>query len=79
MFRNFNERRFKETHSNLFEDQLELDYPHLYQNKKQRCQTLNILDSKQEKVVGYLRTHDSQIHTQPSDTRTTTHKTPKKR
>ena len=54
MFRNFNERRFKDTHSNLFEDQLELDYPHLYQNKKQRCQTLNILNNKQDKVVDYL-------------------------
>lgn len=47
MFRNFNERRFKETTSNIFEDQLELDYPNLYQNKaSKRCQTLHVLDKR---------------------------------
>jgi len=81
MFRNFNERRFKETHCNLFEEQLELGYPHLYQNKKQRCHTLNVLDNRQEKAIEYLRTNDSRTHTHTltHDAQTTAHKTPKKR
>lgn len=58
MFRNFNERRFKETTSNIFEDQLELDYPHLYQNKdSKRCHTLHILESRENKVTYDLRSN----------------------
>ena len=44
MFKNFNEKRFKETYSNLFEDKLEVDYQNLYQNKsKKRCHTLHVI------------------------------------
>lgn len=47
MFKNFNEKRFKETYNNIFEDKLELGYENLYQNKKsKRCNTLHMIETK---------------------------------
>lgn len=81
MFRNFNERRFKETTSNIFEDQLELDYPNLYQNKiSKRCQTLHVLDKREHKVIHDLRSNEFAITAhQNSSVSTTARQTPYKR
>ena len=59
IFKNFNEKRFKETYANLFDDQLEVAYPHLYHNRaSKRCYTLHVLDPKPT-TPAFLKTEQS--------------------
>lgn len=60
MFKNFNEKRFKQTYSNLFEDRLELEYDSLLQKKmNRRCHTFNVLESKAKINSYHFKTEES--------------------